>query len=119
MDRLELLDRLAVAGPTVLTAVVAQLFYKAFGVGEPPGDAAAMALWRRRFRFMVASEIASVPALVVAAVLIPDMRGWTSTEGAIFGFVLGIVGYGTASAAVSSVFKAWAGHVRRKAEGNG
>ncbi|MCA3256070.1 MAG: hypothetical protein INF91_10690 [Alphaproteobacteria bacterium] len=107
MTREELFERLLWVAPIVLAAVVARLFHRAFGVGEPPADAAERALWTRRFRFMVASELCSVPVLAIAAVLLPSYLDWSREMSAVAGLVFGTIGYATFAAAARAIFNAW------------
>ena len=107
MTREELIERMAWVAPIVLTAVVARIFHRAFGVGEPPDTIVERELWMRRFRFMVASELCSVPVLAVCAVLLPSYAGWSAEASALAGLILGTIGYATFAAAARAIFNAW------------
>jgi hypothetical protein len=47
---------------------------------------------------IIASEIASLPAFIVAALMVPECLGMTIDEGALFGLMLETVSYGCRTA---------------------
>lgn len=107
MTREELIERLLMTSPFVVTAIMGRLCWRAFNLDEMPSDGDGERLWQRRFRWMIASELSSAPALIAAAVIVPQRLGWSVDGGALFGLVLGTVGYGLAASAGRALARQW------------
>lgn len=107
MTREELIERLVWTAPFVVTAVVGRLFWRAFSLEAMPTDAESERLWRRRFRWMIASELTSVPALIATALVVPSYLQWSVEAGSLFSLILGTLGYGVAASAGRAVAGQW------------
>lgn len=72
----------------------ARLGWLLFGAApEPPGDPAAFALWQRKRRWLIFSELSALPAFATISMTIGRLRAWP-TEGVILlSMVLGALGF--------------------------
>lgn len=77
-----------------LAMVGARLGWLLFRVApEPPADAVAQAMWRRKRTWLVISELSALPAFATIAVMVGRMRGWDGPQVIILSMALGALGF--------------------------
>lgn len=86
---------LITAAIVVTFGFAARVGYLLFGAAaeQPPTDAAQLAAWRRRRRWLLLSELSALPCFVILALAIPEYFAWSSNLGNLFGLGLGAFGF--------------------------
>ena len=60
---------------------------------DPPNDPAAFALWQRKRRWLVISELSALPAFATLALMVGRLRHWPMEGIVIMSMVLGALGF--------------------------
>lgn len=60
---------------------------------DPPNDPAALALWERKRRWLVISELSALPAFATLALMVGRLRHWPMEGIIIMSMVLGALGF--------------------------
>jgi hypothetical protein len=60
---------------------------------DPPIDPAALALWERKRRWLIYSELSALPAFATISVIVGKMRVWPMEGVILLSMVLGALGF--------------------------
>lgn len=72
----------------------ARLGWLLFGAApEPPVDAVALDLWRRKRRWLIFSELSALPAFATISVVVGKLRAWPLEGVILLSMVLGALGF--------------------------
>lgn len=83
---------LSLAGSLALCG--ARLSWLLFRVGPlPPAEAEALALWKLKRRWLIASELSALPAFVFFAVMVGKRQHWPVENVVLLSMVLGALGF--------------------------
>lgn len=59
----------------------------------PPDEAAALALWRLKRRWLIISELSALPAFATISVIVGRLQAWPPEGVILFSMVLGALGF--------------------------
>lgn len=60
---------------------------------DPPADPAALALWQRKRRWLIYSEISALPAFATISVIVGKLQLWPMEGVILLSMVLGALGF--------------------------